>query len=137
MENYYVMIDGKKIYVKKEIYEEMCNVNGESRRRAYINKLAKENEISLQRLDEIGFSIEKQTLQNQKLIEDEIVNKLMIEKMKFAISTLDDDEKELIRKIFFDGLSERELAKIVGITNVAINKKLKKILSKIKFFIEN
>ncbi|MBE6869148.1 MAG: hypothetical protein E7494_10350 [Ruminococcus albus] len=54
-----------------------------------------------------------------------------IEEMLKAIKQLDDEEKELINKLFFDNMTERECADYYGINQKNINKKKKRILSKL------
>ena len=54
-----------------------------------------------------------------------------IEAMLKAIKQLDDEEKELINKLFFDNMTERECADYYGINQKNINKKKKRILSKL------
>ena len=65
------------------------------------------------------------------------MREMMIEKLPEAISTLTDEENELIQQIYFNHISERELAGVYGVSRTAIQKRRNKILLKMKKFFEN
>ena len=52
-----------------------------------------------------------------------------------AIAALHRAERELIHAIYFDGLSERDYAQKRGISQKGVNKQRRKILSKLKMFL--
>ena len=62
---------------------------------------------------------------------------MMIEKLPEAIATLNDEEKELIKQIYFNHISERELAGVYGVSRTAIQKRRNKVLLKLKNFFDN
>ena len=57
--------------------------------------------------------------------------------MKAALSLLSDSEQVLIRAIFFEELSEREVGLRLGITQSVVNKRKARILIKLRKIIEN
>ena len=61
---------------------------------------------------------------------------MIIEKLPEAVATLTEEEKELVYQLYFNHKSERQLALETGISNVAINKRKNKVLSKLKNFFE-
>lgn len=68
---------------------------------------------------------------------EEIVEKnLMLNKLSYCLSLLSAEEKELIQMIFFEELTEREIAKKQGISQVAVHKKKQRILNKLKGYLE-
>ena len=69
---------------------------------------------------------------NAPSIEDIVVEKLMVENLHCCIKLLDQAEQELINALFFQCLSEREYAKLIGISQKGINKRRTKILSKLR-----
>ena len=70
-------------------------------------------------------------------VEETIIHEMMLDKLKSALSLLSESEKALIQAIFFEGLSERELAKKEGVNHNAVHKQKIRILTKLKKIIEN
>lgn len=61
---------------------------------------------------------------------------IMMKKLSDCLLMLTDDELELIKAIFFDGVSEREYAQRKGIYHNAVHKKKVRILKKLKDLME-
>ena len=61
---------------------------------------------------------------------------IMMKKLSDCLFMLTDDELELIKAIFFDGVSEREYAQRKGIYHNAVHKKKVRILKKLKDLME-
>lgn len=62
---------------------------------------------------------------------DKVIMIANIESMLNAVKKLDDQDKELIKMLFFSKMTERECADHYGISQKNINKKKKRILSKL------
>ncbi len=69
-------------------------------------------------------------------VEEAAIHKIMLDKLRSALSTLSDDEQKLVNAIFFEGLSEREFSRISGIPQMTINNRKRRILTKLKKFLE-
>ena len=69
-------------------------------------------------------------------IEEAVVHRMMLDKLQSALFLLSEDERSLINAIFFRGLSEREWSKASGIPQKTINDRKRRILSKLKKFLE-
>ena len=70
-------------------------------------------------------------------IEKQVENKIMLELLSKALNFLSDEDKKLIKLRFYRKLSEEGIAKIYGITQQAISKRLKEIYDTIKKFLGN
>ncbi len=70
-------------------------------------------------------------------VEETIIHKMMLDKLKSALKLLSESEQALIQAMFFEGLSERELAKKEGVNHNAVHKRKIRILTKLKKIIEN
>ena len=70
-------------------------------------------------------------------IAETVVNTVMVDRLKAALSLLSDSEQVLIRAIFFEELSEREVGLRLGITQSVVNKRNARILIKLRKIIEN
>jgi RNA polymerase sigma factor (sigma-70 family) len=53
-----------------------------------------------------------------------------------AMSMLSDVDRQLLRALFFDGLTEREYAELTGVFRNAVHKRKVRILAKLKKFME-
>ena len=113
----------------------------ERRREKYIIEEAiKNGEVSFDALDNTNFDENAEdafAIDDSEPLDEKIMRKIMIEKLPEAISILNDEEKELIQQIYFNHISERELAGVYGVSRTAIQKRRNKILLKLKIFFEN
>ena len=70
-------------------------------------------------------------------VEETIITKIMVDKLRHCLTEIDEQELELVKAIFFDGFTERQLSKITGIPQKTINDRKKRILIKLKKLLEN
>ncbi len=66
-----------------------------------------------------------------------VVRAVMVDRLKVALPLLSDGEQALVKAIFFEELSEREVGLRLGITQSVVNKRKAKILAKLRTIIEN
>lgn len=120
---YYLFVRREKIKVEKEIYIEyqkiVCRQKyGERRYMKYILPL--------------------DTLADENLcLEEEAIKEISIEKLHQALKQLDDEEYRLIFELFFNGRSERSLARDLDVHPMTIHSKKAKILQKLKKIMKN
>lgn len=89
-------------------------------------------EDSLERLMEA----EVQFVDQDTNVEDDAIQKMMIQKLRESLELLTAEEYELILALFFEGQTEREYAQYKGVYHNAIHKKKLRILEKLKNFLE-
>ncbi len=70
-------------------------------------------------------------------LDDVVEKRFLIEKLHLALARLSEPDRELIEALYFDGLSEPQYAKTLGISQKAVNKRRHKILAHLKKFLEN
>ena len=110
----------------------------EENREDYRKKLAiKNNVVSMESLISGEFNECNLVVDTSEPLDEKVMREMMIEKLPEAISTLTDEENELIQQIYFNHISERELAGVYGVSRTAIQKRRNKILLKMKKFFEN
>lgn len=68
-------------------------------------------------------------------VEEQVLHKILCDEIHNCISQLSNGERELIKSLFFDHLTERQYANLKGVSQGAINKGKKKILKKMKDFL--
>ena len=91
---------------------------------------------SLQMLTTDDFNGEDILVDTSQEIDDAVIHKIMLDKLRDSFVLLSDEEQKLIHEIYFNGLSERNLAEKSGVSQVAIHKRKIKILDKLKKIIE-
>jgi len=56
----------------------------------------------------------------------------LLEHLHEVLQTLDEEERQLLEYLFYDGFTEREVAVILGISQPAVTKRKKKIIQKLR-----
>lgn len=138
---YIINLDGIKIAVSKDVYEAFYQEWRRERYYAYDIKHGRtyndtENditiytppkEVSLEALSDQGIFF-----QDPSDVEEEVLNKIMVECLKEALKKLTDEELSLIHALFYEGLSVAETARRKGVSRKTIRKRRNKILAKLK-----
>lgn len=141
-EKYYIGLNGQTFEVSRELYEAYYK---EQRKEKYFThdlkqehtKVDKETgeriivpsrEDSYERLLEA----EKQFAEDAEDVEDVAVRAIMLEKLNEALHTLTDEEAAIIHALFYQEISEAELAKKLGIARTTLQSRKYKILEKLK-----
>ena len=96
------------------------------------NTYKQSREVSLQMIEDSGTLFPDKT----EDIEEIIVRSILIEQMIKAVAHLSSEEKKLIFYYFVSEKSQRECAKILGISQRTVGNRLKKIYEKLKKYIE-
>jgi len=66
--------------------------------------------------------------------DDELLARLLSQELQTAIMQLDENERDLLRALFVDGHSERDIATTKDVSQVAIHKQKRKIIKKLQKF---
>ncbi len=138
-EKYYIGLNGQTFEVSKELYE--AYYKGQRKEKYFTHDLKQEHtkvdketgemivipsrEDSYERLLEA----EKQFAEEA---EDVAVRAVMLEKLNEALHTLTDEETAIIHALFYQEISEVELAKKLGIARTTLQSRKYKILEKLK-----
>ena len=101
---FYIPVDGKYYETTEEIYKVYYRMN---RRERYLEERdMKKGLLNFSALDNDKYKAEEMIPDQSIDIENEITNKIMIEAVLDAITTLEEEEKWLIQELFFYGKSE-------------------------------
>ena len=141
-EKYYITLDGQAFEVSRELYE--AYYKGRRKERYFTHDLKQEHtkvdketgritvipsrEDSYERL----LATEKQFAEETEDIEDAAIRAVMLEKLNEALHTLTDEETAIIHALFYQEISEVELAKQLGIARTTLQSRKYKILEKLK-----
>lgn len=109
----------------------------DNRRQKYIDERSRENgDVSYDALDSSDMLGESVLVDIETNVEEQVTNKIILEQLHNAFLLLSEEERELIMLKFFKGFSEVRLSSYYGISQQAISKRLKKVLTKIKEIIK-
>lgn len=138
-EKYYIGLNGQTFEVSRELYE--AYYKGQRKEKYFTHDLKQEHtkvdketgevivipsrEDSYERLLEA----EKQYAEEA---EDVAVRAVMLEKLSEALHTLTDEETAIIQALFYQEISEVELAKKLGIARTTLQSRKYKILEKLR-----
>lgn len=129
IKDFKIKINKEVIPVSQEVYTTYYKME---RRERYLNEVSLVKDLSYNQLLDKDYPIEAKMSKPQQLIEDEIVEKIMIEKMAIAIKSLTDNERAIINLLFFNGRSIREVAADLGISKSTLHEQKDKILKKLR-----
>lgn len=130
---YYIYLDHVPFEVSEAEYREYYREKEHSR---YLRK--EERKVTIVSYDEVAAN-----LFGNEIIADETVNveetaiqKVMLEKLRQALKTLDEDELFLIQQLIYQERSERALARQLKISHTAVGKRWDKLKEKLKKLLE-
>lgn len=127
---YYWIIDGKYYEVSKETYQKF--------KREYDHtKMLEEYEkevvvLSLDAVTSGEHSLSEVIPDTKTNVEDDVIHKILIEKMLSAREELPSGDKLLLELLFDKNMSQDEAAKIIGMSQSTISYRLEKVLDKIR-----
>lgn len=90
-------------------------------------------EDSLDRLLELDMQFRAE----QEDVDEVVVKKMMLDKLRRCLDALSKAEMELITALFFDELTERQYSEKTGIPQKTVNDRRHRILAKLKKLLEN
>lgn len=130
-EKYYLPVDGKMVEVTEEQYREFYR---HKRREKYQKEQDQDNHVfhySDLDTDEI-VGEEMFSYPNAISVEEKVISKYLHEKVRRCMDELPEEDRDLIFALYFEGQTERAYAKEIGISQAAIRKRRKHILSQLK-----
>lgn len=113
--------------------KEHMEMNRERSRRMYVYKQSKKvEEFSYESMTEGDFEGNLILVDERSEVGEIVEKKLMVEKLHKVLSELSAEDRDLIRAMYFEECSERAYAKQIGISQVAVHKRKKQVLEKLK-----
>lgn len=125
----YMKGDRKMRYFESDLKAERFLLDKEG----HIRQIIPSREDSLDRLMDDNA---EQFADQQESVEDVVFRRFSIERLYAALELLTEKERSLINALFFDDMTEREVARVLGISQPAVHKQKNKILKKLKVFLE-
>ena len=123
-----IYVDGVEVSVSDEVYEAYASMD---RRDRYLEEReGAEKPLSFEMLLEEGYT--EDALCSAENLEDTISDKLLYRKLKTVLGNLDTADQEMIRTVFFDGISMREYAKRLGVYPRAVVYRMERLLKALR-----
>ena len=69
--------------------------------------------------------------------EEQALQNIQTQQLHKALLLLSDDERDLIKRLFFQEQTEREIADVYGLSQNAVNKRRKRVLDKLRELIKD
>lgn len=134
VDKFFLPLHGMLMEVTEQTYREYYR---DKRRQKYIDERSKLNgDVSYNALD-TGETLGEDVFADTKTdVESEVINKMTVAELRKAFLLLLPDERELIKILFIDGVTERKASEMYGVSQVAIHKRKNRILAKLKDFLE-
>ena len=135
MDKLFIPVQGCLLEVVREQYTDFYR---DKERWRYLQKLdTNHNLLSLEGFTDSEGNVIDFVVDEAVDVAETVVHALMVDRLKAALPLLSNSEQALIRAIFFEGLSEREVGLRLGVTQSVVNKHKAKILMKLRKIIEN
>lgn len=129
-ERKFIPLHGMLMEVMPEQYAEFYRAQNRQR---YLDRRSAENgDISVDMLTTDEFNGADILIDTAEPVDEQVIHKIMSDKLTECLSLLSEDEQELIYDLFYSGLTERDAAKKYAVSQVAIHKRKQRILQKLK-----
>jgi RNA polymerase sigma factor (sigma-70 family) len=135
-EHYLIRLEEGRLYeVSRDVY--LCWYAGDRQERYQIERDRKHNVCSYEYLGEAAFGEEGNNIGDvipspEGSAEEQVLRKLLKDKLYGALAKLEPEEQRLIRAIFFENVSLRSYAKQQGVTHRTVQKRKDRILKKLR-----
>lgn len=134
---YIITVDGEDVEVTKDVYIAYTSID---RRERYVeNEVEPGRKLSLEKLVEDAVPLEDLGVRHAPSAEDlvlyiaeEAERKQQLSCLTAALSSLDEEERQLLQALFFDHMSAREYARQLGVYHRTILYRRDKLLEKLR-----
>lgn len=126
---YFLFVNGKKIKVSEEIYKIYWQ---EKNHENYLKQIDRKNHLLLFSSFDHDGHFEDSIVDKGFDVDKIVQTQMMIEAVRDALSKLNDEEREIIDRLYFNDETIRSVAKTKKISHPALIKRRNKILDKLR-----
>lgn len=126
---YYIFVGGEKIEVDQEVYKSYWQITNRER---YLERLDRQNKLLFFSDLSTEYSFEDTIADENYDLEKIVETKMLIDRVREAIDSLNDEEREVIERLYYQDESLRSIATSKKISAPALLKRRNKILKKLK-----
>ena len=134
---YYIALNGESHEVSREVYQ--AYYQGK-RKEKYIyekDQAHKNHILDISGMEELEVESDCCLASAEPSIDDQLLAKELHNHLHQCLQMLPSAERELIQAIYFSGETESSYAKMIGLTQPGVSKRHKKILEKLRKFMNN
>ena len=130
----FIPLHGMLMEVTPEQYIDFYRIRNRQR---YLDRRSADNgDISIDMLTTPEFN-GADILVSGENVAEQVANRIMLDKLRDSLGLLTAEEMELIRDVFYNGITERDLAVKHCVSQVAIHKRKRRILEKLRKLLES
>ena len=134
-DNYAIKIGTELVLVTREVYEEYHKME---RRERYLVERDQDNRlIFFSTLRAEDNSMDVPLRDSSADVEEEVFKQMVLDKLTKALVVLSDEEIEMIRDLYWNDISIRELARKTNTAKSTLLNKRDRILAKLRKILEN
>ena len=126
---YYIFVGDEKIKVDQEVYKSYWQITNRER---YLERLDRQNKLLFFSDLSTEYSFEDTIADENYDLEKIVETKMLIDRVREAIDSLNDEEREVIERLYYQDESLRSIATSKKISAPALLKRRNKILKKLK-----
>lgn len=127
----YIKIRGEQVAVTEEVYYAYHHMGRQ--RRTQAEKDERRRVISYDALDtNDGLGVDLLVDEESSGVEDAVIARIMSEKLHRCLALLPDRERSLLEKIYFEDMSERQVAQSLGIPCMTLHDRKVKAIRKLR-----
>lgn len=134
-DNYVIKMGKELVPVTREVYEEYHRME---RRERYLVERDQDNSlIFFSTLRAEDSSTDVPIRDSGVDVEEEVIKQMFLDKLPKALALLSDDEIEMIRDLYWNDISIRELARKTDTAKATLLNKRDRVLAKLRKILEN
>lgn len=126
---YYIFVGDEKIEVDQEVYKSYWQITNRER---YLERLDRQNKLLFFSDLSTEYSFEDTIADENYDLEKIVETKMLIDRVREAIDSLNDEEREVIERLYYQDESLRSIVTSKKISAPALLKRRNKILKKLK-----
>ena len=126
---YYIFVGDEKIEVDLEVFKSLLQITNRER---YLERLDRQNKLLFFSDLSTEYSFEDTIADENYDLEKIVETKMLIDRVREAIDSLNDEEREVIERLYYQDESLRSIATSKKISAPALLKRRNKILKKLK-----
>ena len=134
-DNYVIKMGKELVPVTREVYEEYHRM--ERRERYLVERYQDNSLIFFSTLRAEDSSTDVPIRDSGVDVEEEVIKQMFLDKLPKALALLSDDEIEMIRDLYWNDISIRELARKTDTAKSTLLNKRDRVLAKLRKILEN
>jgi len=130
---YYIFVGNEKIEVDYEVYKSYWQITNRER---YLERLDRQNKLLFFSDLSTEYSFEDNIVDKNFDVEKIVETKMLIDRVREAIDSLNDEEREIIERLYYQDESTRIAAEGLNLHNTSLIRKRDRILAKLRKMLE-